>query len=187
MTPAALKAALSGNIDNFITASTPGGIEAQEAAGQAMLVASGDKLPKEMNGATREQLEAIGFKFGQDADDLFVNVTLPSGWTLKATEHSMHNDLLDADGTRRAGIFYKAAFYDRRAHLDFASRYRSDCDYAKPRGTVFVIDTKTGDRLFTAGNCADDDYAVRTELFDAAAKWLGEHFPDHRNPLSYWS
>lgn len=34
ITPAAIQAAVSGNIENFIAASTPGGIEAQEAAGQ---------------------------------------------------------------------------------------------------------------------------------------------------------
>jgi hypothetical protein len=114
--PAALLAALSGDVSNAEVASTPGGIEAQEAAGQAMLCASA-QLPKKMLGCTRESLEALGFKFGADVDELFVTCTLPAGWKKKATDHSMHSDLVDEQGRTRAGIFYKAAFYDRRADM----------------------------------------------------------------------
>lgn len=187
--PAALVAALSGDMENARIASTPGGIEAQEKAGQAMLVASGAKLPKDMGyqPPTREQITAAtGIQFGTDADDIFVSVTLPPGWKLQATDHSMWSDLLDADGCKRAGIFYKAAFYDRNASINFSQRYRQDCDYAKPRGTVFVVDSKTGERLFTAGDYAADDYKGRQTLQEEAAKWLKEHFPEHDNPLAYW-
>lgn len=114
--PAALAALAKGDLDNFAVAATPGGIEAQEAAGQAMLCASA-QLPKELHGCTRESLEALGFKFGNDVDELFVTCTLPPGWKKQATDHSMHSDLLDDQGRKRAGIFYKAAFYDRRADL----------------------------------------------------------------------
>jgi hypothetical protein len=189
MNPAALSAALRGDLDNAIAASTPGGIEAQEAAGQAMLVASGAKLPKDLGYSklTREQITAAtGIKFGDDADDIFVNVTLPPGWKLRATDHSMWSDLLDANGCKRAAIFYKAAFYDRNASITFERRYRPDCDYAKPRSTFFVTDAKTGERLFTAGDCAYEDYKGKDPLRDALTKWLDEHYPEHANPLAYW-
>lgn len=63
MNPAALSALLKGDIDNAVIASTPGGIERQEAQGQRKLVESA-MLPKEINGATREQLTELGFKLG---------------------------------------------------------------------------------------------------------------------------
>ncbi len=112
--PAALSALMRGDVENAIVAQTPGGIELQEAAGQAALVGTRDLLPRD---CPREQLEALGFVFGEDADDLFVNVTLPKGWRKKATDHSMWSDLLDDKGVKRGSIFYKAAFYDRSAFL----------------------------------------------------------------------
>jgi hypothetical protein len=180
--PAALAAFARGDIENAILAGTPGGIEAQEKAGQAM-------LPKDMGykPPTREAITAAtGIQFGVDADDLFVNVTLPPGWKLQATDHSMWSDLLDADGVKRAGIFYKAAFYDRNASITFNGRYRQDSDYAKPRSTFYVVDTRTGERLFTAGDCACDDYQGKEPLRAAAKNWLDEQFPDHGDPLAYW-
>lgn len=185
--PAALAAFARGDLENAVLASTPGGIEAQEAAGQAALVASGAQLPKEIHGATREQLEVIGFKFGADIDDLFVSVTLPPGWKLKATEHSMHNDLLDQTGAKRAGLFYKAAFYDRKADLHFSSRYFVRNDYAKPTCTISVIDSKTGEVIHVVGSCEYGAWNAMHELEDKGTVWLKEQFPEYRNALAYWS
>lgn len=114
ITPAALRAIADGNLDNFIAASTPGGIEAQEKAGQSDLVHS-SQLPKD--GCDRAQLETLGFTFGDDVDDLFVNVKFPPGWKLNPTDHSMWSELIDENGTVRGSVFYKAAFYDRRAFI----------------------------------------------------------------------
>ncbi len=61
MSLAALKAALNGDVANAIAASTPGGIEQLEAGGQRALVDS-TMLPKEIRGATREQLAENGFQ-----------------------------------------------------------------------------------------------------------------------------
>src|SRR5262249_23103348 len=119
LSPASLVAAARGDISNAIVAATPGGIEAQEAAGQAMLCLS-STLPKE---CPRAELEAYGVTFGDAQDDLFVKVTLPAGWKKQATDHSMHSDLLDDKGRKRASIFYKAAFYDRRADMHLVRRF----------------------------------------------------------------
>ena len=110
--PAALSALVNGNITNAIVASTPGGIEAQEKAGQLALVASTD-MPKELD---RAAFEALGFTFGEPVDELFVTATLPPGWKRQATDHSMWSKIVDEQGRERVAIFYKAAFYDRRAH-----------------------------------------------------------------------
>lgn len=118
MTPAALSAALAGNIDNFIAASTPGGIKAQEKAGQIeqsfadTLPIKGTSTPEQ-----RAKFEALGFVFGDSADDLFVKATFPKGWKKKVTDHDMWTEIVDERGTKRGGIFYKAAFYDRSAHV----------------------------------------------------------------------
>ncbi len=120
VTSAALAAAARGDIDNFMVATVPGGIEAQEAQGQRDFVASAT-LPIEMlHGCTRRKLEEMGIKFGDHVDALFVNVTLPNGWEVRPTDHSMWSELFDADGSVRARIFYKAAFYDRSAHIFLA-------------------------------------------------------------------
>ena len=118
MTPAALLALMGGDEENFLAASTPGGIERQEKEGQESFVAS-ETLPKDMQGCSREKLEKIGFVFGDDIDDLFVSVVMPEGWKKEPTDHSMWSKLVDEKGRERASIFYKAAFYDRSAHMSF--------------------------------------------------------------------
>lgn len=102
---------------NLLDTAASGGIERQEAVGQYELVNS-DVLPAEVHG-NRGVLEADGVVFGDpvEGDPLFVNVTLPDGWQKVPTDHSMHSDLVDAGGKRRANIFYKAAYYDRRADM----------------------------------------------------------------------
>ena len=96
----------------------PSMIEAQEARGQRELVES-DVLPT-ANPEVWERLEAMGVVRGEQVpgDPLFTYCTLPDGWTKRAApDHSMWSDLLDADGEAVAGIFYKAAYYDRKADM----------------------------------------------------------------------
>lgn len=95
-----------------------GAIEHQERQGQREAVAS-ESLPTPREGDVRAQYEALGFVFGEAfADDpLFCPVTMPPGWTKRRTDHSMHNDIVDAAGNKRGSFFYKAAFYDRDAIL----------------------------------------------------------------------
>jgi hypothetical protein len=175
MNPAALQAALSGDISNAIAASTPGGIERQEAQGQRDLV------------ATRNQLEALGFRFGDDADDLFVNVTFPPGWKLSATSHSMHNDLLDDQGRKRAGIFYKAAFYDRKADIHFSPRFWVSSYEMGSTEDHCRCDVKDGDKvLFEAGECGRTEWAARDALEAKATAWLVSNYPEYRDPFAYW-
>lgn len=185
-TPAALSALARGDMDNFLVAATPGGIEAQEAAGQAMLCAAA-QLPKEMHGCTREQLEAIGFKFGADVDNLFVSCTLPPGWKKQATDHSMHSNLLDDKGRVRAGIFYKAAFYDRRADLNWSRRFRvssyedgADQDHSR----VVVKDGSTV--VYVAGEYKARDYSACEGLEKLARVWLTEQYPNWQDSFAHW-
>ena len=80
--PAAIIALAQGDIENALIAATPGGIEAQEARGQQEFAAN-LTLPRSgnsWNSSCREQLEEMGIVFGEDVDDLFVEVKLPEGW-----------------------------------------------------------------------------------------------------------
>lgn len=101
----------------------PNAIENQEAKGQQELVNS-SQLPRIGNFDVKYQYEKMGIKvIGETkGDNLFLDVELPKGWKLKSTEHSMHNDLIDDKGRKRAAIFYKAAFYDRKADISFVKR-----------------------------------------------------------------
>jgi len=186
-TPAALQAAASGDLDNFVAASTPGGIEAQEAAGQQSFVAN-ETLPKE---CPREALEALGFVFGDDADDIFINVQFPEGWTKKPTDHSMWSDLLDDQGRKRGSIFYKAAFYDRSSHMNLDRRFCLRQDYeAKEHVQYRVLD---GDSIvFETDKVECDQYSdkyweAEQEMQKVATGWLNENYPDWENPSAYWN
>ena len=97
----------------------PGAIEFQEAIGQEELCNS-DCLP--VKGSDDEKIQALPIEWGEvvPGDDLFKSVKLPKGWKIKPTDHSMWSDLVDDSGKKQAAIFYKAAFYDRRAHIHVA-------------------------------------------------------------------
>ena len=204
ISPAALRALAEGDLNNYIIASTPGGIEAQERAGQATFARS-ETLPKD---CPRLHLEHLGFVFGEDADDIFVYVTFPQGWSKRPTEHAMWTDLLDDKGRKRAGIFYKAAFYDRDAHMILDCRYTVtvwphggwqnddqtddwDAVLLDADEVVKILesqhlpkppfrDSDEGRRAWAAWSDARDAMRKR------AGKWLEESYPDCRNPLAYW-
>ncbi len=114
--PATIHALAKGDFKNAIIAETPGGIEAQEKAGQQEFVTS-TSLPIEFEYCERKDLEDMGIKFGDKIDDLFIEAILPDGWEKIATDHDMWSKVVDETGKERLRIFYKAAFYDRRASL----------------------------------------------------------------------
>jgi hypothetical protein len=134
----------------------PGMIEASEARGQAQLVAS-TLLPTDMGGK-RAMFERMGFKFGEIVKDdpLFINAELPTGWSKRGTDHSMHSVIVDENGCERVGIFYKAAFYDRKADMHLTGRYKVDAPWGDDNyqtvktATAKVIDQKTGAVLHEA-------------------------------------
>ena len=108
----------------FLAASMgPGGadqaVAEQERAGQAQLVVS-DQLPADLNGDGQADFEALGFVFGDltPGDPLFRAVTLPEGWRKEPSEHDMWSHIVDQLGRCRVSVFYKAVFYDRRAHMN---------------------------------------------------------------------
>jgi len=116
-------------MESLLTGDVSKAIENQEKRGQSALVNS-SKLPiKYGRGDVKDtveylnKLKAIGIKVIEDKDDLFMEVELPTGWSLKRTDHSMWSNLVDNKGRERASIFYKSAFYDRDAFINFNRRF----------------------------------------------------------------
>jgi len=188
--PAAVSALIKGDRDNFMVATTPGGIEAQEKQGQTDFVATAI-LPLDLNrSCTWEQLAQIGIIKGELVDDIFVRVTLPPGWSKRPTDHSMWSELLDEQQRVRASIFYKAAFYDRSAHLNLAPRYQCHMDWVipddYPSGRYYAVQDCHTVIWRTADQAAHNEYAKQEKLRAEALAWLTEHYPDWQNPLAYW-
>lgn len=165
----------------------------QEKRGQQQMVHS-DVLPRE---CPREQLEALGFQFGDPVDDLFVAVTMPHGWKKVPTEHQMHSDLVDDKGRKRGGIFYKAAFYDRRADMRLVHRFTADSEpvggwqegYDREGPWVGVVRDQGAVIWQTEPSSATEEvpkWELTRRLRLYADEWLAEHYPDWKDPLAYW-
>ena len=167
-------------------------IELQEASGQGELVNS-DVLPTDGLWQVRGIIESNGGAIGCPvADDpIFTDVTLPPGWKKKPTDHSMWSKLVDGKGRERAAIFYKAAFYDRSAHIRPCRRFNIDTyghsveDEAKvsvkdAEGTVeFSTETIKVDR--------EQRYSTIERLTAEVTAFLDEKFPDWKSPEAHWS
>jgi len=184
--PAAISALARGDLHNAEVAATPGGIEAQEKAGQAMLTLKFNQLPKDGMERHRETLERLGFKIGNDVDDIFVAITAPAGWTLRpAPDHSMWSYIHDDQGRRRGSVFYKAAFYDRSSHFSLQPRYSGGGDYRDGGKRYSVVkDTATGNVLIEYG--PTEDYKQSEKEDRATIEWLDAQFPVWRNVEAYW-
>ena len=146
---------------------TPGPtITRQEAAGQReMLTAAA--IPTRTMGCTDQDLLDLGFTLGppRHGDPLFRDATLPAGWTRAAVDDTgLATYLLDPLGRPRCSVFYKAAFYDRDAHITILSvpAYVSQCiDRRQPP----VLDEvwATRDRVLAA---LDDRAATAAERIE---------------------
>ena len=193
---ASLTALLNGDFPNALIAATPGGIEQQEAAGQAKLAKSADRLPLDINyprGVTHAQIAAAtGIKFGNVVDKIFIEALLPEGWKIVPTSHAMWSDLVDDKGQKRAGIFYKAAFYDYNAHINFECRYVVNGYATREDGGIKlrgcqVVDRSTEKVLWSSEYVGERDYDAQDKNRDEALKWLNKTFPQHGDPFAYWN
>lgn len=192
-------------MDNFLAASTPGGIEAQEKRGQLEQAAL-ETLPIKGTADCRSTWEKLGFVFGENADDLFVSVKFPSGWKKRPTDHSMWSDLLDGKDRIRARIFYKAAFYDRSANVQLVPRFSCSAApiegwEAKIRSGKFhgvVYDADKTIIFQTSPTDPEPEYSDETRLKwqswkdnkdqkrEEAIAWLTEKYPLWEDVSAYW-
>lgn len=160
------------NPDTFITD--------QESQGQVELVNS-TSLPTEMG--DRTAYEAVGFVFGDPipGDELFTAATLPAGWKKESTDHALWSSVVDQLGRKRVLVFYKAAFYDRKAHMSLSTvySYANDC---LENGRTPVLD----DAWSTRETYTEALDAIAEQHDERAAEWLrlkpeSDYVEDYRN------
>ena len=160
--------------------------------------------------------EKIGIKIDGDGgnDSLFINVILPDGWKIKSTDHSMWNKLFDNEGRERASIFYKAAFYDRSALINFVRKYNVGLDekyingvdgdsdlYERVNNTelsynvsdgnkiLFETDTTIFDIVYNENEHRkwwDEWNNFKDDKINECRNWLGENYPEWREVWTYW-
>lgn len=167
----------------------PGGIEASEARGQSALVHS-ELLPTKMDGGMA-LYEAMGVRFGSVVKDdpLFIEATLPAGWKKVATSHPLHSHVVDEKGRKRLHVAYKAAYYDRYAHMSAEARFVIDC-YGDPDDAPRIGRVKDADSrvLFETEPLARSakSWEDSDKLNAQCVAWLEANYPDYKNPLAYW-
>lgn len=215
----------SGREPEHENSHTSDAIYASEARGQKQFVAS-ESLPTNVNGyrprdsklCVDADLEEMGIELGEpfEDDEVFRPAKLPEGWTREGTDHSMWSNILDEQGHIRLNIFYKAAFYDRSAHVSPCFRFgitsgrdfrwrttpEDELDYdAKESGDsdVVVIDRATKVLIELArfevppeeAEYGTEEWAVWNEAknaaHDLANAWLDEHYPDWCSPAAHWN
>ena len=163
-------------------------VKAQEAQGQAELVES-DTIPKKMTDRTKKILESWGVQILDECDDLFVYATLPEGWTKTAGSHPMWSHLRDEQGRIRATMFYKAAFYDRSAHITTVSRYKSVIDYNHGDDSKVVLlcmDCETVLHRLECDVTPDNRYRKMDELEQIGEKWLDDNVGSNWRAAEAW-
>jgi hypothetical protein len=191
-------------LEALVTGDSDAAIRNQEKRGQGEFV-RGEVLPKDCLRCTRDQFEKMGIVYGGDADDLFVYVMLPQGWKKEPTDHSMWSKLVDERGRERAAIFYKAAFYDRSAHISLTRRFTYSNQPVAGWGSKNIdhepwccVVTDCGVEIWRSPELEpepdiDDNrpawmawYDKKNALAKTGKAWLLEHYPDFENPLAYW-
>jgi hypothetical protein len=171
-------------------------IRDHEKQGQELLIQGQSRLPRRMRGdCDQAGYEKMGIVFEAIADDLFWWVTLPIGWEIARTDHSMWTHLLDNKGRKRAAIFYKVAFYDRDAFIDAYTRYTTHREPAcgwdgeNWQNDPYVSVVRDCGVEIWRSDVIDPDLE-RWKASEIAGKlaleWLQEHYPDHNDIHAYW-
>lgn len=145
---------------------------------------------------TMDQYEKMGIKILDEYDELFLNVELPEGWNIQATDHAMWNDVLDEKGRRRIQFFYKGSFYDRDAFTNFQRRfsfrvtplddYKSDITFSERQlGEWYGAIYDCGKEIFRTELMRRKDYC--DDCIDKECiKYLNDNYPLWENINAYW-
>lgn len=149
---------------------------------------------------TKQQYEKMGIVIVDEYDDLFYNVELPEGWQIKATDHSMWNNLVDNKGRKRAQFFYKAAFYDRDAFINFNTRFHVDVEHTAPYSSDYDVwaqsdyqgTIKDGEDVIFSTECVPvtgsytEDDKVKDALRKKLDEYMDENYPNYTDINAYW-
>lgn len=194
------------------------GIYAQERQGQQQLLAS-EQMPRFLENNFKkisaiETYQKLGFTFkdngsgelmsNTEGDELFIDVILPEGWTKVGSDHDMWSYVHDNLGRKRLSVFYKAAFYDRRADVRVERRYSASYNVAYPEGKEykdfpgdarnqlpvcgFVKDCET--IIYKTSEVAESDIRklmkLQDNLYQQAKDWLNKNYPNWEDTFAYW-
>jgi hypothetical protein len=165
-------------------------IVSQERAGGRTL-ATNEQVPKSLlHDYRREDLEAAGFVFGEDIDDLFVAAKLPDGWTKGVDPEDPYGRTLyffDEQGRKRGSIFYKAAFYDRYASATLYSRFWIETHFSGDTKFLTITDRADGSHLRTTPSCNRGEWEYEDRLTSELRDYLVSTYPDYPKWFAYWS
>jgi hypothetical protein len=178
-------------------------LAAEDFAGTSGFTRDFDRLPLagSDNVDPRETLGHLGFEVGDAIPDargkpLFVAVVPPEGWRLRPRSDSYYIDVTDPSDVVRATVFFKPAFYDRRADIRIHPRFAIETRDDGARTTWCVIDRALGERAFSSDPVGPVPDAGDEAAFDAWSKeydaarrasldWLARNRPEG-GPLAYW-
>jgi hypothetical protein len=145
----------------------------------------------------KEIWELLGFTFTDiPGDDVLCQANLPKGWKIVDTEHHMYKDIIDEMGRKRGSMFYKAAIYDKSAHMSLVPRYGVNVDY-DDNGNETIYFGNEEERLFVSGKLGalksgigregwEKYSADRDALLCKARAYGNEYYPGFENVLAYW-
>lgn len=174
-------------------------IEHMEAEGQANAVEN-VLLARDMR-PDRKVWEKLGFKFEDiENDNVLLKATLPEGWVLMPTSHSMWNEIYDDKNRLRAEMFYKAAFYDRSAHMSLKNRYdihSASCGpldmdeiiyFGNEQEVLFIAGiVKNGGNFGLPKEERDKIRHEKSRLYDLAREFAKENYPQYERINTYWN
>jgi hypothetical protein len=179
-------------------------IQSMEKEGQRQVIES-SQIPVARH-FKDEILEKLGFTLGpkpRAVDVLFQDCALPPNWKRTGGSHDMWSHIRDEQGRERFGIFYKAAFYDRRASMSLTPLFHINEDYdrgdAEKRriyevkvqippsgaGTLYKVLHTVVSAPYT-DRYSDESRAAAEATRLSAVAWLDEKYPDWQNPLTHW-
>jgi hypothetical protein len=196
---------------NLLQNTMPGGearIERQEKEGQREFVAS-DTLPTMIRHHTAypsdeerqenlHMLREMGIEVGDPFkdDELFMPARLPKGWKKCSTTHPMYSHIVDDKGRLRIEVFYKAAYYDRRANATLIDRVgvRIDDETSSQIAAAYVYAKMPNEEEHIIARFEEtvapyekgNIWKIQDKLEERAQTWLDNHYPDHANNTTYW-
>ena len=130
----------------------------------------------------RFEWEKLGFLFQSiDGNHVMYKATLPEGWRLEPTDHSMYFDLFDEYGNRRGQMFHNP--YKGFATMSLFHKYGVYADFDKETFTIGYYFGNAEEKLFETERISPYE---RKNIYEADLKMLCLKFADDNYPES-WS
>ncbi len=140
-------------------------------------------IPDKRDADATVALEKAGVVFGKKVDKLFVEATLPDGWSVKPTKHHLYSDLVDNKGRKRAGIMIHVL--DNDAWMSPTKRFNPSYikdDWSDRSSPYIPVIEDSNSNVLWRGTANTGMDAAR----DISRTKLSEIAPNWRNLQAYW-